>query len=202
MTIPKNVKDALDTADNDCGLSLICLNREDWQTIRAHLIIQDAEITNLRSAAQKAVLANVELRVRANLAESRPATANALLREIMEFGEDRGLHIRIQSPPCKELAMKLKTTMIDAADGTRFAESRDGADIDHDAAAAHALMQAMDEVPDLTDEMPDEMWEALRNDRDAMTEAFRMAVRETKAETMERADHLMRQWGFEQEKAE
>ena len=69
--------------------------------------------------------------------------------------------------------------------------------LEHDAAAAHALMRAMDEVPDLTDEMPDEMWEALRNDRDAMTEAFRMAVRETKAETRERADELMRQWGFE-----
>ena len=180
MTIPKNVKDALDTADNDCGLSLICLNREDWQTIRAHLIIQDAEITNLRSAAQKAVLANVELRVRANLAESRPATANALLREIMEFGEDRGLHIRIQSPPCKELAMKLKTTMIDAADGTRFAESRDGADIDHDAAAAHALMQAMDEASKYL----------------STPDGYASAV-DSIAAIRQRASELMRSWGFD-----
>jgi hypothetical protein len=34
-------------------------------------------------------------------------------------------------------------------------------------------------VPVLIDEMPDEMWEAIRTDKDACTEAMRIAVRQT-----------------------
>jgi len=36
---------------------------------------------------------------------------------------------------------------------------------------------AVDAEPELPGDMPDEMWNAVRNDRDAMCEAFRMTVR-------------------------
>lgn len=42
--------------------------------------------------------------------------------------------------------------------------------------------------PELTDIMPDEMWETIRNDRDAVTEALRLAVRLTKASIIERVN--------------
>jgi len=76
--------------------------------------------------------------------------------------------------------MKLKTTMIDAGNGKRFAESRDGADIDHDAAAAHALMQAMDGLWGLGPEAV-----ASRSGSEIMREI------------MKDADSLMRSWGFD-----
>lgn len=45
---------------------------------------------------------------------------------------------------------------------------------------------AVDAEPELPGDMPDEMWEAARNDRDAMAEAMRIAVRQTKAGIKER----------------
>lgn len=44
-----------------------------------------------------------------------------------------------------------------------------------------ALLAAINSEPELPGNMPDEMWEAIRNDRDAMTEAMRIIVRQTKA---------------------
>ena len=40
---------------------------------------------------------------------------------------------------------------------------------------------AIDQEPELPDGMPDEMWEAIRNNRDACEIAFKIAVIETKA---------------------
>ena len=41
-------------------------------------------------------------------------------------------------------------------------------------------LRAVDDEPEYTDKMPDEMWEAIKGDREAMTEALRITVRLTK----------------------
>ena len=43
-----------------------------------------------------------------------------------------------------------------------------------------AVLKPVDDEPELPDDMPDEMWEAIAGDRDAMAEAMRIAVRQTK----------------------
>lgn len=43
------------------------------------------------------------------------------------------------------------------------------------------VMDAIDAEPELPGEMPDEMWEAIKNDKDAMTELLRITVRATKS---------------------
>lgn len=40
--------------------------------------------------------------------------------------------------------------------------------------------------PELPGDMPDEMWEAIRNDRDAAVECMRIVVRQTKAGIIKR----------------
>lgn len=70
---------------------------------------------------------------------------------------------------------------------------------EHDAAAAHALKQAIASEPEFPGDMPDEMWEMACYDRDALTEAFRVAVKQTKSGILARADELMHAWGFEPE---
>jgi hypothetical protein len=45
---------------------------------------------------------------------------------------------------------------------------------------------AVDEEPEYPGDMPDEMWEAIRGDRDAMAEALRVTVRLTKKGIRER----------------
>lgn len=52
--------------------------------------------------------------------------------------------------------------------------------------ATAAALAAVDAEPELTDDMSDAMWEMIRNDRNAMTEALRIAVRQTKAAIRER----------------
>ena len=42
-------------------------------------------------------------------------------------------------------------------------------------------LEAVDAEPELPGEMPDEMWAAIREDRDAAAEAMRIIVRQTKA---------------------
>jgi hypothetical protein len=106
MTLPQNVKDAVKFANAECGKSsdfTFDMSGADWQTIRAHLMSQEAEISNLRDdrdswldQASQRLEDWDDMRRLAESAESRLASANALLREIMEFGEDRELHIRIQ----------------------------------------------------------------------------------------------------------
>lgn len=53
------------------------------------------------------------------------------------------------------------------------------------------LLRAVDIEPELTDEMPDEMWAALRDDRDATVEALRIVVRQTKAAIRARIEELL-----------
>ena len=49
------------------------------------------------------------------------------------------------------------------------------------------LEKAINDEPELPDDMPDEMWEAIRNDRDAMAEALRIVVRLTKSGILAKA---------------
>jgi len=43
------------------------------------------------------------------------------------------------------------------------------------------VIAAIDSEPELPGEMPDEMWEAIKNDKDAMRQAMVIAVKKTKA---------------------
>ena len=72
MALPQNVKDALKLMDG-CISTLPEGNELDWQTIRAHLMSQDAEIELLRVGCEQNLL-------HAQMAESRLAAADALLR--------------------------------------------------------------------------------------------------------------------------
>jgi len=49
-----------------------------------------------------------------------------------------------------------------------------------------AWMEAVTDEPELPGEMPDEMWDVLRSDRAAATEALRIIVRQTKGEILTR----------------
>lgn len=42
-------------------------------------------------------------------------------------------------------------------------------------------LAAVDEEPELPGDMPDKMWDAIHNDRDAAFQALRIAVRQTKS---------------------
>lgn len=49
---------------------------------------------------------------------------------------------------------------------------------------------AVNEEPECPGDMPDEMWEAIRDDRDAVAEAIRIAVRQTKQNILNRVEAL------------
>ena len=90
MTLPQNVKDALKLMDG-CISTLPEGNKRDWQTIRAHLLSQDAEIERLQhdlsDADERSMLRSrerTEAIMRAEKVESRLAAADALLREFLE----------------------------------------------------------------------------------------------------------------------
>lgn len=44
----------------------------------------------------------------------------------------------------------------------------------------HKVYEAIDEESELPGEMPDEMWNSIKNNRDAYAEAVRIAIRLTK----------------------
>ena len=48
------------------------------------------------------------------------------------------------------------------------------------------VIKAINDEPEYPGRMPDEVWELLKNDRDAMTEALRFAVQLTKQGIRER----------------
>lgn len=77
MTLPQNVKDAVKLMDG-CISTLPEGNKRDWQTIRAHLMSQEAEIADL--IGKRDFLLH-----HYNLAESRLAAADALLRDIKDW---------------------------------------------------------------------------------------------------------------------
>lgn len=189
MTLPKDVAEAVALGDQFAdtykhGFAV----KNAWDVIRAHLLSQDAEIVQL---ARK----NNLLLIAAKLAESRLAAAGAQL-DIKDWDVRRSpqlergkryfrsrlncgfgsLHTR------KEPAMKLRTEMVDP-DSTcehTYPAARvddDGQDYLYDAAAAHALMQALDE------------WGEKPRTVDYV------CVRWVRL----RADELMRQWGFTDE---
>lgn len=75
MTLPEDVQDAMDSADNDCGLDLTYMTRDEWHDIRAHLLSQDAEIARLQSGLAKHVNRMCKL-------QSRLDAADALLKDL------------------------------------------------------------------------------------------------------------------------
>ena len=50
----------------------------------------------------------------------------------------------------------------------------------------NAAIKAVNDEPELPGDMPDEMWNAIRNDRDAVAEALRITVRQTKSGIIKR----------------
>lgn len=88
MTLPQNVKDAARSIDDsetvaatphpDCNALVKIISVDDWQTIRACLLSQDAEIADL-IGKRDFLLRHY------NLAESRLAAADALLRDIKDW---------------------------------------------------------------------------------------------------------------------
>jgi hypothetical protein len=85
--LPDDVKMAVDYMDHAdtawAGRAAPWTNpHEAWQTIRAHLEAQEASNDTLRSAAQKALRANIELRDRADKAE-------AMLRMLLPYLDRR-----------------------------------------------------------------------------------------------------------------
>ena len=75
MTLPQNVKDAVKSLECEIADPEDC---KAWQTNRAHLLSQDAEIADL-IGKRDFLLRHY------NLAESRLAAANALLRDIKDW---------------------------------------------------------------------------------------------------------------------
>jgi hypothetical protein len=85
MTLPQNVADAVRYGDecwNDGSDPDEC---EMWQTIRSHLLSQEARIDGLKHDVIAGQFDYIALRERLDAAESRLAAANALLREIVGF---------------------------------------------------------------------------------------------------------------------
>lgn len=52
--------------------------------------------------------------------------------------------------------------------------------------ASDIVLSAIESEPEVPGHMPDEMWDAMRNDRDAVEECIRIAVRQTKEGIRER----------------
>ena len=78
MTLPQNVKNAVAQLDNAMMFHADDLSYASWTAIRAHLLSQDAEIADL-IGKRDFLLRHY------NIAESRLAAANALLREAIEW---------------------------------------------------------------------------------------------------------------------
>lgn len=89
MTLPKNVEDAVKRLDTACVDGRVMPSDDAWQTIRAHLVSQEAEIADLISKRDF-------LLRHYNDAESRVAAANALLRKVYDCGENMHLHEQIR----------------------------------------------------------------------------------------------------------
>ena len=53
------------------------------------------------------------------------------------------------------------------------------------------VRSAIDQEPEFPDQMPDEMWEAIKNDREACEKAFKMTVIETKAGIKSRLSDML-----------
>ena len=67
-----------------------------------------------------------------------------------------------------------------------MAERRAVVKVDSHWLEKEAVLKAVDDEEELNDGMPDAMWEAIRNDRDAMAECLRLSVRMTKDNIKER----------------
>ena len=75
MALPKDVQGAVDSLECEIADPEDCTA---WQTIRAHLLSQDAEIERLQSGIAKHVNSVCDL-------QSRLAAADALLRECLRY---------------------------------------------------------------------------------------------------------------------
>lgn len=85
MTLPREVQDAVDAGDETYGLYASGISgHRHWQAIRAHLMSQEAEIERLRESTHYANgVADLAMKHR-DVAESRLAATNALLRDIAD----------------------------------------------------------------------------------------------------------------------
>lgn len=95
MTLPKNVKDAVKELDAVHDQRFAPW-RGQWQTIRAHLMSQEAEVERLRESTHYANgVADLAMKHR-DLAESGLAAANAILQKVYVWGENMDLHEQIR----------------------------------------------------------------------------------------------------------
>jgi hypothetical protein len=81
MALPKDVQEADEALVID-GAPVIWKH---YPAVRAHLMSQEAEIARLRAVVVR----------NAAMTESRLATADALLREVYDHGENMALHEKI-----------------------------------------------------------------------------------------------------------
>ena len=79
MTLPQDVQDAVGVLDNACLNGRVIPSEDAWQTIRAHLLSQDAEIARLNAECEQRMLQAMQNGQAAKVAESRIAAADALL---------------------------------------------------------------------------------------------------------------------------
>jgi outer membrane murein-binding lipoprotein Lpp len=114
MTLSQNVEDALKLMDG-CISTLPKGNKRDWQTIRAHLLSQAAEIERLRANNDKLYREHVALQNATVAAESRLAAANERL-ETTERTLERCKQILDTTSECWRLdAERLEAAERDAA---------------------------------------------------------------------------------------
>ncbi len=95
MTLPQNVKDAVRSIDDsetvaatphpDCNALVKIISVDDWQTIRAHLMSQEAELADYKNASLHADDDCVAKDAEIARLQSRLAVANALLRTIAAY---------------------------------------------------------------------------------------------------------------------
>lgn len=92
MTLTQPVQDAMDSADNDCGLELTYLTRDEWQTIRAEL----HRLTEIAEGADSLVIRLHDVTEafqrsdeQAERLGNRLAAANALLLDVSRYLDPR-----------------------------------------------------------------------------------------------------------------
>lgn len=96
MTLPQNVKDAVKELDAVHDQRFAPW-RGQWQTIRAHLMSQEAEIARLNRLWESMTNLAVKKDGQIKTAESRLAAANAILQKVYDCGENLDLHEQIRA---------------------------------------------------------------------------------------------------------
>jgi hypothetical protein len=102
MTLTQPVQDAMDSANNECGLELTYLTRDEWHAIRAEL----HRLTEIAEGVEPLVIRLHDVTEafqrsdeQAERLGNRLAAANALLRECHCYFEARGVDSRTVGEP-------------------------------------------------------------------------------------------------------